>query len=388
MPPTITLPLPNRTLAPYTLRDAPSFPVPGGPAHSRVFFSAAHVVPDVWADTTPAAPAVLDWEATLAYRRYLWSLGLGVAEAMDTAQRGMGLDWAASQELIRRSIADARSLNGVLACGAGTDHLPPGPSVTLDAVEAAYEEQVGFVENLGGRVILMASRALAACARSPEDYVRVYGRILGQVRRPVIIHWLGAMFDPQLAGYWGSNDVAAAMDTCLHIIGDHAAKVDGVKISLLSAEHEVTMRRRLPPGVKMYSGDDFNYPELIRGDEHGYSHALLGIFDAIAPAAAAALHRLDAGDEQGFMALLEPTVPLSRHIFQAPTFYYKTGVVFLAYLNGHQNHFRMVGGQEGARSIVHLAELFRLADRAGVLRDPECAAERMRRVLALSGLEG
>jgi len=383
---TITLPLADRTLALYTLRPAAAFPAPAGPLTSRVFFSAAHVVPDVLADTTPAGPAVLDWDATLAYRRYLWSLGLGVAEAMDTAQRGMGLDWAASQELIRRSITAAREVGGLVACGAGTDHLAPRPELALDAVEAAYEEQVGFVEGLGGRVILMASRALAACARSPEDYVRVYGRILSQVRRPVIIHWLGDMFDPQLAGYWGSRDVAQAMETCLHIIGDHATMVDGVKISLLSAAHEVTMRRRLPPGVKMYSGDDFNYPELIQGDEQGFSHALLGIFDAIAPAAAASLQALDAGDTARFREILDPTVPLSRHIFQTPTFYYKTGVVFLAYLNGHQPHFRMVGGQEGARSIIHLAELLRLADQAGVLRDPELAVERMRTVLAVGGL--
>jgi hypothetical protein len=387
MPPTLRLPLPDRTLAPYTLRDAAPTMAATGPATSRVFFSAAHVVPDVLADTTPASPAALDWDATIAYRRYLWSLGLGVAEAMDTAQRGMGLDWAASQELIRRSLDAAREAGGVIACGAGTDHLAPRPDRPVDEVIAAYEEQVGFVEGLGGRVILMASRALAACARGPEDYVRVYDRVLSQVRRPVIIHWLGEMFDPQLAGYWGSRDVATAMDTAVHIIGDHAAKVDGVKISLLDAGHEVAMRRRLPASVKMYTGDDFNYPELILGDEHGYSHALLGIFDAIAPAASAALQALDAGDPARFSALLEPTVPLSRHIFQAPTFYYKTGVVFLAYLNGHQPHFRMVGGQESARSVVHLAELLRLADRAGVLRDPELAAERMRKVLAVAGIE-
>ena len=234
----------------------------------------------------------------------------------------------------------------------------------------------------------MASRALAACARGPEDYARVYDRVLSQVREPVIIHWLGEMFDPQLAGYWGSREVAPAMDTCLQIIADHAAKVDGVKIPLLSADHEIAMRRRLPPGVKMYTGDDFNYPELIAGDAQGFSHALLGIFDAIAPAASAALRALDAGDAAGFRALLDPTVPLSRHIFQVPTFYYKTGVVFLAYLNGHQPHFRMVGGQESARSIVHLAELLRLADQGGVLRDPALAAARMRKVLALSGIEG
>jgi Protein of unknown function (DUF993) len=232
----------------------------------------------------------------------------------------------------------------------------------------------------------MASRALAACARGPDDYVRVYDRLLSQVARPVILHWLGDMFDPQLAGYWGPRDLDAAMDVCLHIIGDHAAKIDGIKISLLDKDREITMRRRLPPGVKMYTGDDFNYPELILGDEQGYSHALLGIFDAIAPAASAALQALDAGDRDRYDAIFAPTVPLSRHIFAAPTYYYKTGVVFLAYLNGHQSHFRMVGGQESARSVVHLAELFTLADRAGLLRDPDMAAERMRRMLAVAGV--
>jgi hypothetical protein len=299
----------------------------------------------------------------------------------------MGLDWATTKELIRRSLAEARAMDGQIACGAGTDHLAPGPDISLEAVEAAYAEQVGFVEGLGGHVILMASRALTASARGPDSYARVYDRILSQVARPVILHWLGDMFDPQLAGYWGSRDLDAAMDVCLEIIGDHAPKVDGIKISLLDKDREIAMRRRLPPGVKMYSGDDFNYPELILGDEQGYSHALLGIFDAIAPAASAALQALDAGDRDHYDAILAPTVPLSRHIFQAPTYYYKTGVVFLAYLNGHQPHFRMVGGLESARSVVHLAELFVLADRAGLLREPNMAAERMRRVLAIAGVE-
>ena len=272
-----------------------------------------------------------------------------------------------------------------IACGAGTDHLPPRAGLTLADVEEAYAEQVGFVEDAGGRVILMASRALAAVARGPDDYARVYDRILSQVAQPVIIHWLGDMFDPALAGYWGARDLDAATETCLQIIADHADKVDGIKISLLDKDREIAMRRRLPPNVKMYTGDDFNYPELIQGDEHGYSHALLGILDAIAPVASAAFQALDAGDLARYNALLAPTLPLSRHIFQAPTFYYKTGVVFLAYLNGHQQHFRMVGGQESARSIVHLAELFMLADRAGVLRDPDQAAARFRPLLALAG---
>jgi hypothetical protein len=384
---TLRLPSANHTLTDYTPGPAPSYPPPAGALRSRVAFAAAHVVADPLADTTPVSPPQLDWEATLAFRRYLWSLGLAVAEAMDTAQRGMGLDWSTAQELITRSVAEARAVGGTVACGAGTDHLAPRPGLALADVEEAYAEQVGFVEGAGGRVILMASRALAAIARGPDDYARVYGRILSQVSRPVILHWLGDMFDPALAGYWGARDLDAATASCLAIIAAHADKIDGIKISLLDAGREVAMRRRLPPGVKMYTGDDFNFAELIRGDEQGYSHALLGIFDAIAPAAAAAFQALDAGDLERYEAILAPTVPLSRHIFQAPTFYYKTGVVFLAYLNGHQDHFRMVGGQESARSIVHLAELFVLADRAGVLRDPERASARFRPLLALAGIE-
>jgi hypothetical protein len=387
MPPTLMLPFPDRSLRPYALRASAGFAPPRAPLRSRVFFAAAHVVADPLADTTPVSPPALDWDTTLAYRRYLWSLGLGVAEAMDTAQRGMGLDWTTARELIERSVAEACAVGGMIACGAGTDHLPPRPDLSLDQVEAAYLEQIEAVERCGGRVILMASRALAACARSPDDYARVYGRLLSQVREPVILHWLGDMFDPALAGYWGSHDLDAAMETALAIIHEHAAKIDGIKISLLDAQREIQMRRRLPPGVRMYSGDDFNYPELILGDDQGYSDALLGIFDAIAPAASAALQALDADDPERFRAILEPTVPLSRHIFQAPTYFYKTGVVFLAYLNGHQRHFRMVGGQESARSILHLARLFILADQAGVLCDPDRAVARMRIVLALAGIE-
>lgn len=387
MPQKLVLPRLDGALAPYTLGEPSPFPGTAQPAKSRVAFAAAHVVPHPLGDNAPTSPARLDWEATLAYRRHLWSLGFSIAEAMDTAQRGMGLDWQATQELISRSLAEARSVGGGIACGAGTDHLLPAPGVTLEQVKAAYEEQVGFVEGQGGRVILMASRALAACARSADDYLEVYDYILSRVKAPVILHWLGDMFDPALAGYWGSQDIAAAMQTCLELIKSHTGKIDGIKISLLDAGREIEMRRRLPAGVKMYTGDDFNYPQLIVGDEQGYSHALLGIFDAIAPAAAAALKALDAGDTARYRAIFEPTVPLSRYIFQAPTFYYKTGVVFLAYLNGHQSHFKMVGGMESARSVPHLAELLRLADKACLLTDPDLAAHRMRLVLALAGIE-
>lgn len=383
----LLLPRADGTVQPYRPGMPRRWPALEEPVRSRTAYAAVHVVADPLADVGPTGPARLDWDATLAYRHYLWSLGLAVAEAMDTAQRGMGLDWGTAKELIRRSAGEAQAVGGTIAAGAGTDHLPLRSGLTLEDVIAAYEEQCAYVEAQGARVILMASRALAAIAHGPQDYARVYGRILSQVSRPVILHWLGDMFDPQLAGYWGAPDLPTAMASCLGIIGDHAAKIDGIKISLLDAAREIEMRRRLPPGVRMYSGDDFNYPELIAGDDQGFSHALLGIFDAIAPAAAAALRHLDAGDRARYDAALAPTVPLSRHIFQTPTFHYKTGVVFMAYLNGHQSHFRMVGGQESARSVVHLSELFVLADRAGLLRDPDMAVSRMRRWLVLAGVQ-
>jgi len=357
----------------YTLGEPKNFPRHAEPFRSRIAFAAAHVV--------AASPTTVNWDATLAYRRHLWSYGFAVAEAMDTSQRGMGLDWAMAQELIRRSIAEAAAHGGAVASGAGTDHLAPRPDRSIDEVIAAYEEQVGYVEGLGGRVIMMASRALAACARGPEDYARVYGRILSQVRQPVIVHWLGDMFDPQLAGYWGARDLDVATESCLTILHAHADKIDGIKISLLDAQREIDMRRRLPAGVRMYTGDDFNYPTLILGDEQGCSDALLGIFDAIAPAAAAAFHALDAGDLRSYHEYFEPTVALSRHIFQTPTYYYKTGITFLAWLNGHQENFTMVGGQETARSQQHLAKLLVLADRAGLLRDPQLAVSRARMIL-------
>lgn len=382
----LLLPRADGELSSYQLQGEPLLAESADPFESRIAYAAAHVVADPLADVDPTFGAVLDWEATLAYRRNLWSLGLSVAEAMDTAQRGMGLGWETSKELISRSLVEARAAGGSVACGAGTDHLEPSPEVTLIEVEAAYEEQCSYVESAGGRIILMSSRALAACAEGPENYARVYDGILSQVSEPVILHWLGEMFDPALGGYWGHRDLDAATEVCLGIIESHAPKVDGIKISLLDKEREMDLRRRLPEGVRVYTGDDFNYPELILGDSTGHSDALLGIFDAIAPAASAALHALDAGDEERYKEILSPTVPLSRHIFQHPTRFYKTGVVFLAYLNGHQEHFRMVGGLESARSIVHLSELFVLADRAGLLQDPELAKERMQRVLAVAGV--
>jgi Protein of unknown function (DUF993) len=391
----IDLPGDDGRLHSHTLQGPGGFtPAAPGTVLPRIAYSAAHVVADARSAIDPWLQCAIDWDATIAYRQRLWRLGLGVAEAMDTAQRGMGLDWPTSLELIRRSLDAARDIPGALiASGCGTDHLVPDAARRVDDVMRAYDEQMAAIEALGGRLIVMASRALARVARGPADYERVYDHVLRQARQPVILHWLGDMFDPALAGYWGSADVDAAMETALGVIQAHADKVDGIKISLLDKDREVQMRRRLPPGVRMYTGDDFNYAELIAGDgvgTHAFqqrSDALLGIFDAIAPAASAALDALGKGDEAGFHRILAPTVPLSRHIFRAPTRFYKTGVVFMAWLNGHQDHFVMVGGQQSTRSLPHLAELFRLADAAGLIEQPELAVRRMRHLLAMHGIE-
>jgi len=388
----INLPTDKGKLESFVLSEPRAYPDRAKGAFNRVAFSAAHVVADARAANDPWLDCALDWDKTLAYREYLWSLGLGVAEAMDTAQRGMGLDWPTSLELIRRAVAAGKAWEAregraaLIFSGCGTDHLDPASVRSTDEVIRAYLEQMEAIEAAGGRLIVMASRALARLAKSPADYERVYDRVLSQARQPVIIHWLGEMFDPALAGYWGSPDHMQAMKTAVGVINAHAAKVDGVKISLLDKDKEIVMRRQLAKGVRMYTGDDFNYAELIAGDEAGYSDALLGIFDAIAPAASAALGALAAGDRARFDDILAPTVQLSRHIFKAPTRFYKTGVVFMAYLNGLQDHFVMVGGQQSARSIAHLAELFRLADRAGLLGDPDLARRRMGHVLAVHGI--
>ena len=377
---TIRLPTGN-----HAVREPAAFARPKA-AFTRRALAAAHVVADPLSAKEPWLEAAIDWDATLAYRRHLWSWGFGVAEAMDTAQRGMGLDWATSLELIQRSVEESRSVEGAfVASGAGTDQLSSQRRFSLQEITAAYEEQCAAIEKLGGRIILMASRALAASATSPDDYAKVYDRILSQVKEPVIIHWLGEMFDPALQGYWGAADHYVAMDICLSILKAHASKVDGIKISLLDKDKEIAMRRKLPAGVRMYTGDDFNFAELIEGDAQGYSDALLGIFDAIAPAASHALSFLAANENAGYHETLAPTVPLSRHIFRAPTRFYKTGVVFMAWLNGHQEHFVMVGGQQSARHISHLSELFRLADAAGLLSDPPLACARMKQLLAVHG---
>ena len=394
MPTTLHLPVACGKLEAYALRGTTLVKPSGAPKFNRIAYSAAHVVSDPLAAIDPWLDCAIDWDATIAYRQHLWSLGLGVAEAMDTAQRGMGLDWPTSLELIRRSLDAAKDVPGALiASGCGTDHLVLDNVKTVDEVIKGYEEQMEAIEKLGGKLIVMASRALARVAKGPADYERVYYRILSQARQPVVLHWLGDMFDPALSGYWGSSDTDVAMDTALGIIKAHPDKVDGIKISLLDKDKEIAMRRQLPAPVRMYTGDDFNYAELIAGDGagsadiHGKSDALLGIFDAIAPAASAALGELAAGNVQKFHDILGPTVPLSRHIFAAPTRFYKTGVVFMAWLNGHQSHFSMVGGQQSTRSLQHLAELFRLADAANVLEQPDLAAQRMKTLLALHGVD-
>ncbi|MGY3844756.1 dihydrodipicolinate synthase family protein [Streptomyces hydrogenans] len=381
---TLRLPLPGGGTRAYEPRAEPLAPAAPGPLTSRTVFSAAHVVADPYADTTPDGPAAVDWDATLAFRRHLWSHGLGVAEAMDTAQRGMGLDWAGAAELVRRSAAEAKTAGGAIACGVGTDQLT-GPA-TLPEIRAAYEEQLAVVEESGAQAILMASRALAAAAAGPEDYLELYGHLLRQAAEPVILHWLGPMFDPALEGYWGSADLDAATETFLEVIAAHPDKVDGVKISLLDAGREIALRRRLPEGVRCYTGDDFHYPELIAGDDQGFSHALLGIFDPLGPLAAEAVRTLDTGDTAGFRKLLDPTVALSRHLFEPPTRYYKTGVVLLAWLAGHQEHFTMVGGLHSVRSLPHLARAYELADGLGLFPDPARAEARMRALLTVHGV--
>ncbi|MDV5145803.1 dihydrodipicolinate synthase family protein [Streptomyces sp. SBC-4] len=368
----------------YAPRAEPLAVSSSGALTSRTVFSAAHVVADPYADTTPDSPAAVDWDATLAFRRHLWAHGLGVAEAMDTAQRGMGLDWAGAAELIRRSAAEAKAVGGRIACGVGTDQLT-GPA-DLAEVRKAYEEQLALVEETGSQAILMASRALAAAADGPDDYLDLYGHLLRQASEPVVLHWLGPMFDPALEGYWGSADLDTATETFLDVIAAHPDKVDGIKVSLLDARREVELRRRLPEGVRCYTGDDFHYPELIAGDEQGFSHALLGIFDPLAPLAAEAVRTLDTGDVAGFREILDPTVELSRHLFQAPTRFYKTGVVLLAWLAGHQEHFTMVGGLQSARSLPHLARAYELADGLGLFPDPALAEARMRSLLTVHGV--
>jgi hypothetical protein len=368
----------------HRLRGGAATGTGSAPARSRIAYAAAHVVADPLAENVPGAPAVLDWDATLAFRHHLWRHGLGVAEAMDTAQRGMGLDYPAVRELVRRSAAEARSAGGRIVAGVATDQLT-GPA-TVPRVLDAYREQLADVLDAGAVPVLMCSRHLAAAAAGPEDYLSVYSALLSEVDAPVLLHWLGPVFDPALEGYWGATEPAAAMETVLTLIEEHESRVDGIKMSLLDADFEILLRRRLPGGVRMYTGDDFDYPSLIAGDEHGHSDALLGVFAALAPLVGPALRALDEGDTAGFHALLDPTVPLARHLFAAPTQYYKTGIVFLSWLSGHQDHFVLVGGLQSGRSVTHLARLLVLADEAGLLPDADLAATRARAFFSTCGV--
>lgn len=367
------------------LRDAPGYTKPGAPLRSRTAYAAAHVVPKQLGDNVPGAPADIDWDSTLQYRHHLWSWGLGVADAMDTAQRNMGLDAAATRELIKRSAAEANSVNGGLVVGVNTDHIEDD-YISLDAVIDAYTSQLHFAEEHGAGVVLMASRHLARAAGSADDYRRVYAEVIARASKPVILHWLGAAFDPLLDTYFGSKDFHKAAATALEIMGDNAGMVSGIKMSLLDADKEIHVRDHLPATATMFTGDDFNYVNLIAGDANGYSDALLGAFAALGPSASAALQALDAGDKDAYHRILGPTEALSRKIFEAPTYHYKTGVAFMGWLNGHQSAFSMIGGMHAARSLPHLSELVRLADAAGALEKPELAAERWNSLLALNGI--
>ncbi|MCU1441164.1 MAG: dihydrodipicolinate synthase family protein [Rhodoglobus sp.] len=364
---------------------APYFARPTSPLKSRVAYAAAHVVPKTVAENVPGAAADIDWDATLKFRHHIWSWGLGVADAMDTAQRNMGLDWAACTELIRRSAAEAASVGGALVVGVNTDQVVD-ESITLDEVIAAYLEQLEVAEDAGAGVVMMASRHLARAATSAADYERVYRAVLSRAGAPVVLHWLGEAFDANLAGYFGSRDVAAASDTVIRIIEENLPQVRGIKMSLLNAQSEIDVRRSRPDGATLFTGDDFSYVSLIEGDEVGHSDALLGAFAAVAPNASAAIQALDLGDTEGYRAILGPTEALARQVFAAPTQYYKTGIAFLSWLNGHQPSFAMVGGLHSARSLPHLAEIVRLASDANALERPELAAARWNTLLAVNGL--
>lgn len=385
------LPTYSGTLVRHDLTGDPLVPRAPAVPLTRTAFAAAHVVSDPLAERAPwvGRPAV-DWDATLAFRHGLWDQGLGLAEAMDTAQRGMGVDWATARELIERTMVEAKAhpLKPRVACGAGTDHVPLAELRDADAIIAAYETQMEAIEAAGGQIIVMATRALPAIGAGPDTYARVYDHLIEKAANPVILHWLGDMFDAGLAGYWGAAEVEAANQIVLDLITRHAAKVDGIKISLLDQAHEEAFRARLPAGVRLYTGDDFNYAALIHGDGTHFSHALLGIFAAIAPAASQALEALAKGDVQTYHALLAPTVPLSREIFKAPTQFYKAGIAFLSWLNGTQSHFIMPGGFQSSREITHYAQVFRLADQARLLSDPDLTRYRMRQLLALHGIDG
>ena len=347
------------------------------PPRRRHAYAAAHVAarPD----------GSIDWDATMRFREHLWTHGFGLAEAMDTAQRGMGLTFDQARELIARSAARAAELGRQIVSGAGTDQLTASVH-PLPAIIDAYAAQMEFVQSAGSQVILMASRALAASGQFARDYLEVYGQLLTLADQPVLLHWLGPAFDPALRGYWGSADFGRAADTVIELIERADGKVAGIKLSVLHAGHERALRRRLPAGVRLYTGDDFHYAELIKGDADGHSHALLGAFAAVTAPAAAALQALDQGDEAGYDAAIGPTVALSRLIFTEPTYDYKVGVAFLAWLNGFQPHFAMLAGLQHRRSAEHLIAVFELAALARALVDPELAVSRMTDYLAAARL--
>lgn len=386
----IKLPDQDGKLTAYTPRTEPrARTAADGPFRSRVAVAAAHVVVDPLAANEPFGAPVIDWDASLAFRRHLWSEGFVVGEALDTAQRGMGLDWGLASELIRRSGAEAAAVGGKLTAGVWTDHIDPA-TTDLAAIAAAYEQQLEAVDAAGAQAIILSSRQLAAAATSAEDYANVYGKLLSQATRPVILHWVGPEWDPALAGYWGSDDPGTAMDNFLAIVTEHAAKVDGVKVAPLPLDREIELRGRLPQGVRCYTGDDFSYPQLMAGDGRTHSDALLGVLDPLAGLAADAIRLLDQGDTAGFRALMDPTVELSGHLFEGPGMnirFYKTGIVFLAWLSGHQNHFRMIWGEQAARSVPHLARAYQLGDRLGLFPDPALAEHRMRAILTTAGLD-
>jgi hypothetical protein len=384
----LILPTSDAQLQAYRLTGSPLTPRAPKVALTRTAFAAAHVVSDPLRERNPwdTRPAV-DWDATLAFRQQLWDQGLHLAEAMDTAQRGMGVDWPTALDLIQRTLraAKAHPMQPRVACGAGTDHV--ADLTTEGAILAAYTQQAEAIEAAGGQLILMASRAFTALNATQDTYHHVYRRLIDGAKDPVILHWLGPMFDPALTGYWGHTDTAKASDFVLSLIEENPAKVDGIKISLLDQHHEEAFRARLPANVRLYTGDDFNYAPLIKGDGTRHSHALLGIFAAIAPAAAQALEALALGDQDTYHQLLAPTVPLSREIFRAPTRFYKAGIAFLSWLNGHQKHFIMPAGFQSSRDISHYAQVFRLADAAGLLSNPDLAQARMKTLLALHGID-
>jgi hypothetical protein len=381
----LLLPSADHSTSRLLLNEPARLAVRSTPPTSRAVYAAAHVVADPLRASTADHGDAIDWDATLRLRHDLWSLGLGVAESMDTAQRGMGLDWAAAKELALRTLREARSVGGRVVVGVGTDQLTT-PTPSLHEIRDAYIEQIDAIESAGGEVVLMASRDLARAATGPDDYLAVYDAVLASATRPVVLHWLGAMFDPALTGYWGFTEPRAAMDTVIRIITNHLASVRGIKMSLLEASLEIALRNRIPEPARVFTGDDYNYVDLIAGDGNRSSDALLGAFAAIAPFASAAFARLDSGDEKGFRAILGPTEALSRLVFAAPTQYYKVGVAWLAYLNGRQDHFRMIGGFETGRSLQHLAELVRAGDAIGLFTDPDQTAARASAYFAVHGL--